>query len=310
MKFHSFPLAAALATVALAYPALALDAPEDNAPPPPPAADDAALPKIKLPDVADPAPAEQIAFLGVVSSDIPDMLADHLGLKPSEGIVVRSLVPDGPAAQAGVTIHDVITKVGGKAIGSPADISAEISNHKPGEKLALDLIHKGKPATVEVTLGTRPAEMADVGAKTLDQLDMDGLPKELAERLRGMFENNAGGMNQQMDKAMRDLQKNMLDALPGKPNAQGGPQVRIQSNATVKMSDKLGSVEVQSKDKSKEVVVRDKGGNVTWQGPWDTAQDKAAAPDDIRERIDALNLDSTFTGQGLRLQMRQVAPDE
>jgi serine protease Do len=310
MKFDPFPLAAALATVALAFPALALDAPEDTAPPPPAAVNDPALPTIKLPDVADPSPAETSAFLGVVSSDIPDMLADHLGLKPSEGIVVRSLVPDGPAAKAGVTIYDVITKVGGKAIGSPADISSEISGHKPGDKLALDLIHKGKPATVEVTLGTRPAEMADAGAKTLDQLDMDGLPKELADRLRGMFQNNAGGMNLQMDKALRDLQKNMLGAMNGKPDAEGAPQVRIQSNATVKMSDKLGSVEVQSKDKSKEVVVRDKEGNVTWQGPWDTAQDKAAAPDDVRERIDAVNLDNTFTGQGLRLQMRQVAPDE
>lgn len=310
MKFYPLPLAAALATAALAYPALALDAPEDNAPPPPAAADDAGLPKIKLPEADAPAPAEQTAFLGVVSSDIPDMLAEHLGLKPSEGIVVRSLVPDGPAATAGVTIHDIITKVGGKPVGSPADISSEISTHKPGEKLALDLIHKGKPATVEVTLGTRPAEMADAGAKTLDQLDMDGLPKELAERLRNMFENKAGGMDIQLDKAMRDLQKNMLDAKPGMPNAQGGPQVRIQSNATVKMSDKLGSVEVQTKDKSKEVIVRDKEGNVTFQGPWDTAQDKAAAPDDVRERIAAVHIDETFNGQGLRLQMRQIAPHE
>src|SRR6478752_10737011 len=120
MKTKLFPFITTGLAAILIAPAFALEAPEDEAPPPPPAAGGQAalpaLPEIKLPAT----PHEQAAFLGIVSARIPEVLTDHLGLKQGEGIIVRALVPDGPAAQAGVTVNDVITKVSGKAIGSPA----------------------------------------------------------------------------------------------------------------------------------------------------------------------------------------------
>ncbi len=62
---------------------------------------------------------------------------------------------------------------------------------------------------------------------------------------------------------------------------------------------------------AKEVTIRDKDNKVSWNGPWDTEQDKAAAPDDVRRRVERLNLDSKFQGNGLRLQMRpQILPDD
>jgi hypothetical protein len=70
------------------------------------------------------------------------------------------------------------------------------------------------------------------------------------------------------------------------------------------MRDQQGSVEVKAMDGGKEVTIRDQQDNVTWSGPWDTAQDRAAAPDDVRQRVQSLNLDSEFSGNGLRLQMR------
>jgi hypothetical protein len=79
------------------------------------------------------------------------------------------------------------------------------------------------------------------------------------------------------------------------------------------MMDDQGSVEIKSNDGSKEVTIRDKGNNITWTGPWDTEQDKAAAPEDVRTRVERLNFDTKFKGNGLRLQMRPMpapAPDE
>ena len=86
------------------------------------------------------------------------------------------------------------------------------------------------------------------------------------------------------------------------PEAANG-QPQIQGAATVRMKDQQGSVEVKSKDGGKEVTIRDQQDNVTWSGPWDTAQDRAAAPDDVRQRVQSLNLDTHFNGNGLRLQM-------
>jgi hypothetical protein len=57
------------------------------------------------------------------------------------------------------------------------------------------------------------------------------------------------------------------------------------------MNDAAGSVEVKSQDESKEVTVRDDQNNVTWTGPWNTAQDKAAAPAEVSQRMASLGLD-------------------
>lgn len=317
MKTKSFPFITTGLAAILIAPAFALEAPEDEAPPPPPAAGgQAALPDIKLPAK----PREQAAFLGIVSGGIPQVLTDHLSLKPGEGIIVRSLVPDGPAAQAGVTVNDVITKVSGKAVGTPAEISSHIAECKPGEKISLDLIHKGKPVTLEATLGVRPAGLAAAGdAQPMHELDLEELPKELADRLRGAIAGrvgklelggDAGQIPLQMDQALRDAQKQLQGNLRLNLN-QGGGRIQIQSGATLRMQDAQGSLEVQSKDGAKEITVRDPQGNITWNGPWDTAQDKAAAPAEVQERVKNLNLDDNAVGGGLRILPHQPeAPEE
>lgn len=323
MKTKSFPFITAGLAAVLVAPAFALEAPTDDAPPPPLVAEkEKALPQIKLP-AAQPKAQMETPFLGVVSDQVPDMLADHLALKPGEGIIVRSLVPDGPAAKSGIAVNDVVTKVAGQPVGSPMDVTKQISSHKPGESISLDLIHKGKPVTLDVTLGIRPAEMADNAPRTLDQLDLEGLPKELAERVRDAIAGNLGGFElggdqgqvpPRMEEAMRDLQKRMQGAI-GKagfalPDDDVAGKVQIQGGATIRQMDQQGSVEVKAKDGAKEVTVRDQQGNLTWSGPWDTAQDKASAPADVRQRVDSLNIDSSFKGTGLRLQMGQAAPPD
>ncbi len=47
---------------------------------------------------------------------------------------------------------------------------------------------------------------------------------------------------------------------------------------------------------SKESRVFDKEGKLLWEGPYDTEQDKAAVPDDIRERIERLDFDINHKG--------------
>jgi hypothetical protein len=67
-------------------------------------------------------------------------------------------------------------------------------------------------------------------------------------------------------------------------------------------------VEVKTQDGGKEVRVLGPGGKVEWEGPYDTPQDKEAAPPEVREKIDGMNIDMDFKGNGLRLHMRPGPP--
>jgi hypothetical protein len=296
-----------IATGIAALPVFAIEAPPDDAPPPVEAAPPGLVEKAG------------IAYLGVVATGLPEMLAEHLGLKAGEGIVVRAMMPDGPAAKAGIAVHDVITRVAGDAVGSSEELTARITARQPGEKIHLDIIHKGKAAGLDVTLGNRPNHFALPDQGGLDQLDLDGVPKELADRVRRMVEGNLGELRldfengieeaaPQVEDAMRQMREQMGKAMEGlkvpEIPQQGG--IEIHQGATFRLMDDQGSIELKSNDGGKEITVRDKEQNITWTGPWDTEQDKAAAPEDIRRRVERLNFDNG--ANGFRLHFRNAQP--
>ncbi|MEO5712122.1 MAG: PDZ domain-containing protein [Luteolibacter sp.] len=325
MKTNPSTLFSAGLAVALAAPAFALEAPADNSPPPPavnsPAADAPAIKPLRF----DPPAAQKnlpeapaTAFLGIVTSDVPEVLSEHLDLKADEGIIVRSLMPDGPAAKAGITVHDVILRVADQAINSPADISKCVEAQKPGDKVTLEIIHKGKPAKVDVNLGSRPAGITATEPQPMDQLNLEEFPKELADRIRGAIEGNIGALDLHddpagqlppvMGNALQEMKKQMEKAL-GAPPVMNAGGIHLQGG-TVRMRDPEGSVEVKANDGSKEVTIRDNADKVIWTGPWDTEQDKAAAPADVRKRVDNLHLNGGANGNGIHLQLNApAAPD-
>ena len=328
----------ALAAVAggwwLGMPARAVELPAPPAPPPP-AADEAAAPaEAPAPDAPQPeavpapeaeAPAAEAppagdaaqpeaipqakpgaeAFLGIGGAEVPDLLAAHLGLQEGEGLVVRTLDPNGPAAGAGIEENDLLLKVDGKAVGSQRELREAVVARAPGDEVQVELIHRGKPATKAVKLGERPDFGLAGGA-----IPLEGLAEEQAKRVREAIEQNMraleglkGGDGEALPDALKQLEKRMQFMFRGLGDGDEGG-IQFQNSASVRMADDEGSVELQSKDGSKQIRVRDNQGEIQWEGPWDTEQDKAAAPDDIRKRIDRLNIGMIEDNEGGGLRLR------
>jgi hypothetical protein len=151
-------------------------------------------------------------------------------------------------------------------------------------------------------------------------MNLEGLPNDLAERVRKAIEGNIGGLDLHfgedagqvppaMEEAMKELKERMRGGLlPNNDEPRG--KVEMRSGATFRMKDPQGSIEIKTNDGSKEVIIRDSNDKITWNGPWDTEQDKAAAPEDVRKRVESLNLDPDFKGNGLRLRPRPLPLDE
>lgn len=96
------------------------------------------------------------AFLGVGLYPNSPAIAARFNLPSKPGMIVTSLVPDGPSAQAGVQQGDVIVAVDGKAITDESTLSRILLSHKPGDKVTLTLARGTGQQTVTVTLGTAP----------------------------------------------------------------------------------------------------------------------------------------------------------
>ncbi len=86
------------------------------------------------------------ASLGTIPSYADDPTAPP-------GMVVSDVVPDGPAAKAGVKAGDRIVDIGGTEIRSVHDLMFVLTAHKPGQKTTITLVRDGKRITVDAVFG-------------------------------------------------------------------------------------------------------------------------------------------------------------
>ena len=258
------------------------------------------------------------AYLGVGGSQVPDLLGEHLKLQPGHGVVVRALDPNGPAAKAGLTQNDIITKVNGKMVGSQEGLAQVVSSMKPGDEVDVDYIHQGEEKTTKIALSNAPASRAIAGndVKPLERLMLDGMPQDQAKRIQDAIQknlrsfeddNDSDGLPGQMlgnvmRQRMEQMMRGMEQELQAAPQEQGG--INFKSSGTIRMLNPDGSgVEVMSENGGKQVRVLGRDGKVEWEGPYDTPQDREAVPKDVRDRIDNLNIDMNFKGPGIRMHM-------
>lgn len=75
-----------------------------------------------------------------------------------EGVIVREVQPDSPAAEAGVQTGDIITRVGDRDIKQVTDILGGLAAAAPGQPLTVEVSREGETVALEVTPGLPMAQ--------------------------------------------------------------------------------------------------------------------------------------------------------
>ncbi len=95
-------------------------------------------------------------YLGVSPVTITPAIAAQLGLSVDKGVILDSVAPNSPAANAGLQQGDVILAADGKPITTEADLRQAIQAHKIGDTMELTVIRNGKQTTVRAQLVQSP----------------------------------------------------------------------------------------------------------------------------------------------------------
>jgi len=107
-------------------------------------------------------------YLGIQMATITPDLKQRLNNDPNspfsvqedKGIIVIKVIPDSPAAKAGLKAGDVITKIAGQQAVSAEVIQQTVEESKVGGDLAIELRRQGKTLDLSIQPGILPAQQA------------------------------------------------------------------------------------------------------------------------------------------------------
>jgi len=128
-------------------------------------------------------------WLGVMIQKITPELAKELSLESESGALVSKVVPDGPAAQAGIERYDVIVEFNGKPIEDLGELPLAVAETPVDETVKVVVIRDGKRKSLRAKIG----ELDEPGIRELARESAKGpaefglvvqdLTPELAQRL-------------------------------------------------------------------------------------------------------------------------------
>ncbi|MGH8998113.1 MAG: S1C family serine protease [Acidimicrobiia bacterium] len=94
------------------------------------------------------------AWMGLSGTDLDYGTAEEYGV--TRGTLVREVVPDGPAARAGIQVEDVVIACGRSPVASMDELMMLVRRHSPGERIVLTVMRSGVTHTLRVVLGETP----------------------------------------------------------------------------------------------------------------------------------------------------------
>jgi S1-C subfamily serine protease len=124
-------------------------------------------------DIARPIMAQAVAgeklarpYMGVSYVTITRQLADEESLPVQDGAWLGggsgsspAVQPGTPAADAGLQDGDIIVKINGVAVDGEHPLDATLSQYAPDDTVSLEVLRDGQTITLQLTLGTRPADL-------------------------------------------------------------------------------------------------------------------------------------------------------
>ena len=287
----------------------ALATAEDERRPEPP-------PQVRRPDAPRspdrPAPMlRPAAFLGLATSPVPPVLAAQLGLPEGFGLVVEEVMPDSPAGKAGVQRFDVLRLFNDQQLVDPGQLATLVRAQEKDADVTLTLLRKGQEQKLGMKIVERPMPA---------QRPFPGPTGEMKEQLDRLKEGVGDGTRRLQEQA-RDFEKRLREYQERLKNWRGGPGAempkppefqpsvepgdvrpggaapgrRLESrsttaNAKVLMKDDSGEIEVTSTDGRRHLIAKNAKGETVFDGPIDTPEQVRALPEDLRKKVEAIEV--------------------
>jgi len=254
----------------------------------------------------DEAPKVPMTFLGVETSQVPNVVSEQLGLTKGLGLVVDYVVPNSPAALAGVQQNDILKMLNDQILMEPTQLRKLLQTFSEGTEVTLTILRKGQEQKIAVKLAKKEMpqrhsmmpggnhdmhwdfdETGDVG----DQMQelKEQLKEQLGDTQRGIIRGAVIQAHEAAKRAREDARR-------------AAREIRILSNdngtlkatkidlgkAQIVFCDGKGEMKLENVNGKKLLTAKDPQGKLLFSGPVETKEDLDKVPADVRERYERL----------------------
>jgi serine protease Do len=251
------------------------------------------------------APKVPMIFLGVETSQVPTVVSEQLGLSKGLGLVVEYVVPDSPAAAAGIQQNDILKMLNDQILIEPSQLRKLLQTFSDGADITLTILRKGQEQkiTVKLTKKERPQRHSwGPGDKHESHWDFDDTG-DLGEQMQGLKEQLQEQLGAQRGIIRGAVMKAHEAARQARDDARrAAREIRILSkdngtlkatridlgNAQIVFSDDKGEMKLENVDGKKILTAKDPQGKLLFSGPVETKEDRDKIPADVRERYEKL----------------------
>src|SRR6184192_1799432 len=242
------------------------------------------------------APKVPAIFLGVETSQVPTVVSEQLGLSKGLGLVVEYVVPDSPAAAAGVQQNDILKMLNDQILIEPSQLRKLLQTFPEGTEVTLTVLRKGQEQKLTAKLAKKEVQQrrsafpggnhdwhwdfdatGDLGEQMQDLKEQ--LKEQLGDAQHGIIR---GAVVQAHDAARRarDDARRAADEL----------RIFFEDNGAVKaskidlgkaqivFSDDKGELKLANVDGKKLLTAKDPQGKLLFSGPVETKEDLDKMP--------------------------------
>lgn len=261
-------------------------------------------------DPHDKRPKVPVTFLGLETSPVPGVVSEQLGLAKGFGLVVDYVVPNGPAAAAGVKENDIVKMLNDQILTEPDQLAKLVRSFPEGTNVTLTILRKGAESKVTVKLGKHEVSPHGPGMRRFERRwngrdgdfgnlgnQMQHLQEQLGDEQHGMMHDAVEQARHQVERARGEIMRAQNEAR----RAMG--EVRVSTTdddgaikttridlgkAQIVFSDGKGEMKIDSIDGKKQLTAKDPQGRLVFSGPVETNEDRDKMPAEVRQRFEKL----------------------
>jgi serine protease Do len=251
------------------------------------------------------APKVPMTFLGVETSQVPTVVSEQLGLAKGLGLVVDYVVPDSPAASAGIQQNDILKMLNDQILMEPSQLRKLLQTFSEGTEVTLTILRKGQEQkiTVKLTKKEMPQRHAMMPGEDHDfdwDFDETGDPGEQMQELKEQLQEQLGAQRglirgavikaHEAARRARDDARRAAREIRILSNDNGGLKAtRIDlGKAQIVFCDGKGEMKLENMAGKKLLTAKDPQGKLLFSGPVETKEDLDKVPADVRERYERL----------------------